>query len=224
MLITAGQAKKIDREAREVLGIPVRVLMETAGAAVADEVERISRAGAITIVCGKGNNGGDGLVCARHLACRGRRTRVFLVADLDSLGRENADNLKALLKLGVDTVSISDAGVMPAFISALKSSAVVVDALLGTGISGTVTGMHKTVIGAINAAGRPVVAVDIPSGLDADNGVIRGCCVKARATVTFMAKKRGMSRGRGPGVCGRVTVKNLGIPLALAAMSARNPL
>lgn len=213
-LISAGQAREFDRRARFEHGLSTLVLMENAGAASAREALPLYAGGKIVIACGKGNNGGDGFVCARHLMARRIKPHVFVLAARSRVKGEAGVNLRILLSLGC-TVAF-----MPRDISALrkalKNAGVVIDALLGTGIRGDVTGGFRDAIEAINDSGKPVLSLDIPSGLDADTGRIHGCCVKASVTATFVAPKRGMVKNAGPAMCGAVHTIDLGFPLTLS--------
>ncbi|MGE5309424.1 MAG: NAD(P)H-hydrate epimerase [Deltaproteobacteria bacterium] len=212
MNITARQARAIDRRARERFGLSTLVLMENAGAAAADEALDLCPRGRVAVVCGKGNNGGDGFVATRHLLARGARVEVFLASPAAQVRGEAAVNLSVLRKLGCPLKELSSSSI-PGLRRSLKASSLVIDALLGTGIRGEVEGLYASVIGSVNASGARVLAVDIPSGLDADTGKILGRCVAACRTVTFFARKKGMTTGEGPRLCGEVKVKALGLPL-----------
>lgn len=211
--ISVREARRIDEAARERFGIPALVLMENAGSAVAAEVLGRRRAGAVVVICGKGNNGGDGFVCARHLLSAGIIPRVFLLSGFRGVKNEAAVNLRALRRLGCPVTPLIT-GVVP-LKKALRISGLVVDALLGTGGRGAVTGIYAEAIDAVNSSGKFVLSVDVPSGLDADTGLVRGACINAGLTVTFFAPKQGMRKNKGPGVCGSVKVAGLGLPLSM---------
>ena len=242
ILLSVRQAKEIDKKARELLGISTLVLMENAGRAVAEELMRmLRRKGKVAvfcgntrskrmlrcaafcsntpskrmlrcaIFCGKGNNGGDGLVAARHLLLRGIRPDIFLAADISEVKNEARTNLDILLKLKQEIFKVRQDN-LHLVKSRLKRYSLIVDALLGIGLVGQVSGMFGDLIGMINIAKAKKLAVDVPSGLDADNGKVLGRCIKADTTVTFVAKKRGMITGEGPKYCGRIVVRDLGIP------------
>ncbi|MFH1507456.1 MAG: NAD(P)H-hydrate epimerase [Candidatus Omnitrophota bacterium] len=211
-LLTSALAKRLDLIAVKKLGISTLVLMENAARAVAQEILNDPAHKKIIIVCGKGNNGGDGLAAARHLIAEGLKPRVFIVGNLSSVKNEARVNLNILLKLKIRIIGIS-----PRNFSLLRrklfSADLIVDALLGVGLKGEVGGLVKRVIEAINSSSAKVLCVDIPSGLDATTGQIRGACVRAERTITFVAKKRGMFKNSGPGYCGKILVKGIGIPL-----------
>ena len=189
-----------DRWAIEEQGIPGLELMERAGRGLADLVAAVAPEGAVAVVCGKGNNGGDGYVAARLLRDAGREVRTLAVAPLDELrgdARANAERVE---------------GVEPFAAGRLEGCAVAVDALLGTGFAGTPHGAVADAIAALNAAALPVVAADVPSGVDAATGVVEGEAIEARATATFAAAKPGLWINPGKTHAGAVRVVDIGIP------------
>ena len=204
--VTAAEMRAIDRAAIEGLGIPSLALMENAGRAVADAVAAAcTDGGQVAVCCGHGNNGGDGLVAARHLVGRGYVVECRLAA-----GEPRGDAaVHAAVWRAMGLPLEGPEADLPAL---LARADVVVDALLGTGLSGDVRPPYTEAIAAVNAAGRPVVAVDIPSGLDPDDGRVLGACVRATITVTLALPKRGFARGAGPAHCGTVIVADIGIP------------
>ncbi|HEY1591671.1 MAG TPA: NAD(P)H-hydrate dehydratase [Solirubrobacteraceae bacterium] len=199
----AEQQRATDRWAIDELGIPGLELMERAGAGLAEVVQRRAPVGAIVIVCGKGNNGGDGLVCARLLRRLGRAARVLLIGSGDELqgdARANYERLEGDPPERFDPIALAGAGV-------------IVDAILGTGFSGEAHGPAAAAIEAINAAGaRVVVACDVPSGVDGSTGEVHGAAVRADATVTFHAGKPGLWIAPGKGYAGDIDVVDIGIP------------
>ena len=208
--ITASQAKLLDKRAREVCGLSTLTLMENAGRAVADEVMR-SKKRRIALFCGKGNNGGDGFVCARHLIAGGLKPDIFLAGRRSAPRGEARLNLKILLKLKhkINGIGRKDLGLLKRKVGRYD---LIVDAIFGVGLKGKIEGFYKDLIELINSSGARIVSVDIPSGLDADTGKALGACIRADRTVTFVARKRGMTKGEGPGRCGKVIVKDLGFP------------
>jgi ADP-dependent NAD(P)H-hydrate dehydratase / NAD(P)H-hydrate epimerase len=179
-------------------------LMERAGAAVARAVEGHCADGPVAVVCGKGNNGGDGLVAARHLREAGREVAVVCAAPLDELSGDARENLRRLP--GDAPVSLADG------MQAIAEAAAAVDALLGTGLAGEPHGEIATAIEALNTAAAPVVAVDVPSGVDASTGVVLAGAVRAAVTVTFHAAKPGLWIRPGKAYAGEVHVVDIGIP------------
>ena len=214
-LITAKQAKVIDIKARELFGISTLVLMENAGRQVADEVIRIikrKQRNRIAIFCGKGNNGGDGFVVARHLLTQGIKLDIFLAGKIKDVENEARANLEILISLKQKIIEVEEEN-LHLVKNKISKYALIIDALLGVGLEGEVRGIFRDLIGIINSSKAYILSVDIPSGLDATKGEVLGYCVKADKTVTFVAKKRGMVLGDGPKHCGKVIVKDLGIPL-----------
>jgi hydroxyethylthiazole kinase-like uncharacterized protein yjeF len=189
-----------DRWAIEERGIPGLDLMERAGRGLADLVVDVAPEGPIAIACGKGNNGGDGYVAARLLRDAGREVRVLAVAPVAELGGDARANAER-----VD-------GVEPFEATRLRDCAVAVDALLGTGFSGVPHGAVADAVAALNAVGLPVVAADVPSGIDAATGVAESEAVRARATATFAAAKPGLWINPGKSHAGAVRVVDIGIP------------
>lgn len=212
-LLTAKCAKEIDYKARDIFGISTLVLMENAGRCVAEEaVEMLRGKKNVAIFCGRGNNGGDGFVAARHLLVAGVRPDIFLAGSIGGLDNEARLNLEILLRLKQKITEIEKEN-LDLMKNKISRYALIIDALLGVGLIGEVRGIYPELIGIINTSKAKVLSVDIPSGLDATTGRILGCCVKAHKTVTFVAKKRGMALNQGPRVCGKIAVKDLGIPL-----------
>jgi NAD(P)H-hydrate epimerase len=215
-LLTGDEMRACDREAIDDLGIPAALLMEHAGRAVADSVAALASPGAeIAVVCGSGNNGGDGYVCARWLRERGHDATVYLSAPSAKLSPEAALHQKLYLHLGGRLVMIGDAAELAAALPSLRRAAVLVDALLGTGLATDVRPHQAAVIEALNAAPGVRVAVDIPSGLDADTGHPRGVAVRADHTVTLGFAKVGMAGDPGFLHTGQLTVADIGIPRSL---------
>jgi len=209
--------RDLDRAAIQQWGIPGLTLMENAGRAVADAARRLSAADSerpVVFVCGTGNNGGDGFVAARHLSEQGRRVRVLLAGSRDRVTGDALENLRRLDEAGIEVVEIDDAQVAA---RVLPQAALIVDALLGTGLSGKVRGLPGQLIEVINDSGRPVLAVDVPSGLDADSGEPLGIAVRAIETVTMGLPKIGLCLYPGMDYAGRITVANLGYPAELVA-------
>ena len=207
------------------LGIPSATLMENAGRGAATVLMGllpalgVPRRGArVAIVCGKGGNGGDGFVVARWLRRRGMDPLVLLGARPEDIGGDAGAKLAALRRAGVRPTVVEDAARVGALMSGAK---VVVDALLGTGTRGAPAGLTAALIEGINASGRPVVALDIPSGLPADGGAPAGVAVRATATLTFAGIKYGLVQPPGLDFAGRVTVVSIGIPEAEVARGVR---
>ena len=212
-LLTAKEAKDIDIKAADTFGISALLLMENAGRGVAEEAIKMLRGKrSVAIFCGKGNNGGDGFVAARHLLVKGITPDIFLAGNINDVENEARVNLDILLKLKQRIVEVNGEN-LHLVKNKISKYNLIIDALLGVGLEGEVRGIFRDLIGIINSSKAKVLAVDIPSGLDATAGRTLGYCVRADRTVTFVAKKRGMVLGEGPKYCGRVVVKDLGILL-----------
>lgn len=194
--LTSAQAREVDRLASERFGIPVEWLMEAAGWQLARHCR-----GQTAVVCGHGNNGGDGLAAARHLHRWGRLHSVCCT-DTSSLKGPAAAEADALQRLGV---AIAEE-VHP------EGAQVILDALLGTGLSRPPAGKVAEWIAAINAVGARVIAVDLPSGLDTDTGQAYEPAVRATLTVTLGLPKAGLLTGSGPQLAGEIWVADIGIP------------
>ena len=217
-LTTAAQMREMDRQTIEDYGVPSLVLMENAALRVVDVIaERFGplRGKRVVVVCGKGNNGGDGLAIARHLATRfGADVSVHLAADPADYVGDAAVQYKMAQAFGLSLHASGFPG------SGGGQSALVVDALLGTGIKGGVEGHLAETIDAMNHAGCPIVAVDVPSGLNADTGEVGGACVRATLTVTFALPKVGLMVYPGAEYVGELIVADIGMPKQVMAADA----
>jgi len=206
--LSSAQVREVDRLTAERFAIPVAWLMEAAGWQAARHCR-----GRTAVLCGRGGNGGDGLAAARHLHRWGRLAGVACT-DAEALQGPAADEARALRALGVPIAAEPD----------LAGAQVVLDALLGTGISRPAEGRTAEWIEAINASGRRVVSVDVPSGLDADTGAALGACVRAGVTVTLGLPKPGLLAGDGPALAGEVWLADIGVPFeAYAAVGLAVP-
>jgi hydroxyethylthiazole kinase-like uncharacterized protein yjeF len=214
-ILTAAQMQELDRRAI-ASGIPGADLMERAGIAVAEAAARLSEQGPIVVVCGRGNNGGDGFVAARHLTQMGRKARVLLAARRDDVAGDARANLLRLAEVGIEVAEVTDATLIAA---ACREASLIVDALFGTGLCGEVRGLAAELIRAMNDSGRPVLSVDIPSGLDSDTGAVLGEAVRAAETVTMGLPKLGLYLYPGQDYAGEIAVADLGFPPDLVAAS-----
>lgn len=206
--------RAIDRWAIDRQGVPSLELMERAGQGVAAALERLCPDGPVAVLCGKGNNGGDGLVVARLLRERGRAVSVIALAQAQEMSADAQANLARLPGAAPQLLGSSDAG------AALAGAAVIVDALLGTGFTGAPRGAVAEAIEAISALPVPVVSVDVPSGVDASNGEVQGLAVSAISTVTFQAAKPGLWIAPGKQKAGEVEVIDIGIPRGAPSQAA----
>jgi hydroxyethylthiazole kinase-like uncharacterized protein yjeF len=216
-ILTADEMKQVDRQTTARYRVPSLTLMENAGRSVAEfmgsRFPDLARR-RVVVLCGKGNNGGDGFVVARHLLKIGAKPNVYFIGDPREVKGDAATNLRRWKKLGKLFV---DRGTGPGGWIPLSADVIVVDALLGTGVRGAVEGRLREVIFAINEreAGCAVVSVDIPSGLHADTGEVQGVGIVADYTVTFTAPKPGMVSGAGGSHVGELLVRQIGSPAGL---------
>ncbi|NLN16853.1 MAG: NAD(P)H-hydrate dehydratase [Firmicutes bacterium] len=213
-LVTGQEMREVDARAIKEYGIPGIVLMENAGLRVVEELEREFSpltGRRVCVFAGPGNNGGDGFVIARHLLCRGIWTKVFLVGKRERIRGDALVNLNILEKMGASITVLAERNDNRVQV-ALALCDIIVDALLGTGSSGPPRGPFPKVMEAIKGSSRPVVAVDIPSGLDPDTGKVADCCLKAQLTVTFGLPKRGLCLLPGAEYAGRLVVADIGLP------------
>jgi NAD(P)H-hydrate epimerase len=211
MFLTREQVREVDRRAVEEFGVPGVVLMENAGRGAAEVLRSLGARGPVVVCCGKGNNGGDGFVIARHLDNHGVPVRVMLFARPEALSGDAAVNLEIVRRSGL-AVEVRAGADEAALRGELSAAEWVVDALFGTGLAGPLRAPFDGVVAAINACGAKVLAVDIPSGLDCDTGEPLGATVRARHTVTFVAAKAGFANPASRGWVGELHVVDIGAP------------
>ena len=219
ILVTADEMREMDRRTIEEIGIPGRVLMENAGRGAARFLCRRFpglQGMHVGVAAGSGNNGGDGYVIARCLAGRGIAVTVYLLADRSKVAGDAAANLDLLGPMGVPVIEIPDEKCFAEMRNAMRSKDIWIDAILGTGLHSAVRGIHRRVIDFINSLDKPVFAVDVPSGLDADTGQLCGTCIRAWATATFGFAKTGLYIYPGAAYTGDLKVVDIGIPPQVA--------
>lgn len=214
------QVRAVDRIAIERFHIPGVVLMENAGRGAADVLTSLGIDGPVAICCGKGNNGGDGFVIARHLENRGVDVRVLLFCDPESLTGDAEINYR-IANASRTPLRILRDDVDDTLTHELQHCDWIVDALLGTGAKGSLRDPFPRIIAAINQSPAKVLAVDLPSGMDCDTGEPLGCCVKADHTATFVARKLGFENAASREFTGEVHVIDIGVP-ATVLIAARN--
>lgn len=219
-VLTVAQIRQVDAIAVLDFGMNSLVLMENAGRGCADFIgSRLNRSSGVVVLCGPGNNGGDGLVIARHLHAMGHRVRLWMVAERGKLSQDADANLRIveLTKISVTWIGdrLSTAELEKAWIqlrSDCESSLVVIDALLGTGATGKPRALMADVLRLVNAASVQRVAIDIPTGLDAETGEPSDPTFQADTTLTFVAKKPGFAESSAAAFLGEVRVLPIGVP------------
>jgi ADP-dependent NAD(P)H-hydrate dehydratase / NAD(P)H-hydrate epimerase len=227
-VLTAAEMREVDRLTTERFGIPSLQLMETAGTRVADACHKFvgtaaTRPAKIAVLCGKGNNGGDGLVAARHLQSLGAQVNVYLFADPRELHGDAATNLQRWTATGNSVISITNEGVWQTAWPEISNANVILDAIFGTGFRGAVTGVIAKAISDVNRHAKNVtaawptliLAVDTPSGLPSDGQPAEGPVVYAHKTVTFTAPKPGQLISRDSSAVGVLAVADIGSPASL---------
>lgn len=214
-LVTSSQMQKLDQAAIKNHGIPSLSLMESAGAAVADSAMEYAKKkkGAVVIICGRGNNGGDGLVAARYLIESGANVEIYLTCKSSELSADAKANWERLAPLSTHIYEISSADEIKLHHPIVAGASVIIDAVFGTGLTRNVTGWLVELIEYVNLLRRHVIAVDIPSGLSANTGKPLGACIKANQTVTFGLPKLGLIIDGAETWAGKISVVDIGIPL-----------
>ena len=215
-LVTREVSRGVDRSAVEQYGIESVLLMENAGRGAADLAMGRFDATHAVIVGGVGQNGGDGWVVARHLHLRGFSPKAVLVGKPDDVGGDAATNLAILTRLGIP-LEVVDPQTAPTnarerITKACAGASMVVDGLFGTGLSRPLDGTYAAAVEAVNRCGRPVLSLDIPSGVDADTGAILGQAIRATTTATFALHKRGLHQEPGAVLAGEVRLVSIGAP------------
>jgi NAD(P)H-hydrate epimerase len=215
-ILNAAQMREADRCTIEEIGIPSLVLMENAGRQVVAAIEAAYESrleGRVAVLCGRGNNGGDGFVVARTLIQRGIDTAVFVVGAVADVRGDARVNLDILGRLGVTVVEVGDEQTWELHFSEIAQCSLIVDAIFGTGLKSPLAGMMETVVADVNASGIPIVSVDLPSGLSSDTPHVIGDCIDASLTVTLAAPKLPLVLPPGEAHAGDVVIADIGIPI-----------
>src|SRR4030042_1782465 len=216
IVMTRDEVRAFDAWAINSLGIPGVVLMENAGRSCAELIEDKLKDIAnpkVCIFCGTGNNGGDGYVIARHLINRGIRVTVVVCGDRNKIKGDAKTNLDILERMGrpVELLNPSDRDIAGEAERLGTGAGVIVDSLFGTGLRGQLSDEYRRLIVSINAGKRPVLAADIPSGLDCDAGEPLGGAIRAAWTVTFVAVKKGFVSANAAQYTGEIFIASIGI-------------
>jgi NAD(P)H-hydrate epimerase len=213
--VQAGAIRRLDQAATRDYAIPALLLMENAGRGVSDVISREYKPCKTLIFAGKGNNGGDGLVVARHLANRGFHVQIVLLVDPSALKADPLLNFTIVSKMNLPLAVMTEGSKEEELLKYCLNADLLVDAIFGIGIRSPLSGIFDKAVRAINKSGRPVISIDIPSGLDADTGRVHGVAVKATRTVTLALPKTGLFSGEGPKCAGKVECVDIGIPREL---------
>ncbi len=214
--LSRQQIREVDRRAIEEYEIPGIVLMENAAKNVAKIIlDAMPKPGLVAVVCGRGNNGGDGFAIARHLTNAGLDVEVFLACDTSQLTGDAGTNYHIVRKMQLKCHPLDTLELVNDVAPLLDRAVLIVDAVLGTGFAGEIRSPLDRVTAAINAADAKVVAVDIPSGFNCDSGTPSHCTVCADITVTFVARKIGFNMPDSAKYTGQVHVVDIGAPRTL---------
>ena len=214
-VLNAAQMREADRYTIDEIGIPSLVLMENAGRQVVSAMEAAFESrleGRVAVLCGRGNNGGDGFVVARTLLQRGVDAAVFLIGSIADVRGDARLNLDILGRLSATVVEIGDEQTWELHFSEISQCSLIVDAMFGTGLKTALSGMLETVVADVNASGIPIVSIDLPSGLSADTPHLIGDCIDASMTVTLAAPKLPLVLPPGEAHAGDVVIADIGIP------------
>jgi NAD(P)H-hydrate epimerase len=214
-ILNAAQMREADRLTIEEVGLPSLVLMENAGRQVVAAMETVHESllsGRVAILCGPGNNGGDGFVVARTLLQRDIDTAVLVVGPISRVRGDARVNLDILGRLGVTVVEIADEQSWDLHASEVGRCSLVVDAIFGTGLTAPLTGLLETIAADLNASGLPIVAIDLPTGLSSDTPALVGPCIHATTTVTLCAPKLPLVLPPAEARAGDVVIADIGIP------------
>jgi NAD(P)H-hydrate epimerase len=214
-ILNSAQMREADRRTIEEIGIPSLVLMENAGRQVVAAMEAMYADLAdrqVAVLCGRGNNGGDGFVVARTLLQRGVDVSVFLIGNVSEVRGDARTNMEILGRLGLTTVEIADSQAWELHLSEVTDCTLIVDAIFGTGLNAPLTGLIESVVTDVNASGIPVVAIDLPSGLSADSVEANGPSIEAAMTVTLAAPKLPLVLPPAETKAGDIVIADIGVP------------
>jgi ADP-dependent NAD(P)H-hydrate dehydratase / NAD(P)H-hydrate epimerase len=210
-LATGSMMRELDKYCIETLGIPGIVLMENAALKVLKNIN-LKICDSFTIVCGKGNNGGDGFAIARHLHVSGKKVEVFSIGTKEDMSEDCRTNYSILKNLGININKIDNLEDISQLRDATGRSQMTIDALFGTGLGKNVEGIYDMVISIINENSSNILAIDVPSGFNSDTGKIMGNCVRAHKTITFQLYKKGFLTYGSDKYAGEIIVEDIGIP------------
>lgn len=212
-VLSSETFRKIDEYCINKLNIPELILMENAALKVIKNLDL--SVDNFVVVCGQGNNGGDGFAVARHLLAQNKKINVFFVGTIEKMSESCSANYRILKNLSVDILNIKGAEEVSTLCNALLSADIVIDAMLGTGLSRVTEGILGEVIGVINENSRYTVSIDVPSGLSSDTGEVMGTSIISNKTITLEAYKVGFLNYSAEAYTGTIVVENIGVPEAI---------
>lgn len=226
-LVNTGEMREIEKLTIEKYKVPPEILMENAGLNVVMALQRelgtlvFKR---ISVFCGGGNNGGDGFVVARHLISEGASVIIFFIGEKEKLSPESFKNYEMAEKYGVPIINLKSIADIEKYRQEILLSDIIIDALIGTGIKKDIEGFLASLITFINTTGKYIVSVDLPSGVDADTGDIKGVAIRADLTVTFGLPKIGISIFPGLECTGKLVCADINFPPQLLSLPRKNVL
>lgn len=207
--------KRLDASATRRYGIPALILMENAGRSAAEEtLKMLPKKGArrVAVFCGYGNNGGDGFVCARHLMNKGIHVRIYLVGKKKGFSEEARVNYRILGKMKKKFTRIESVGVLGKSEKQIKRCHLIIDGIFGIGLKGRLDRFYQELFNMLNASKIPILALDIPSGLEADTGRPLGNAIRATRTVTFGLLKKGLTQTEASKFTGKIRIGDISLP------------
>ncbi|QDT06360.1 Bifunctional NAD(P)H-hydrate repair enzyme Nnr [Rubripirellula lacrimiformis] len=218
--LTRDQVRRVDQIAMDQWGMLGIVVMENAGRGAAEIIASISRGGQVLILCGKGNNGGDGYVMARHLQIAGIDCQIVAVGNANQLPSDARTNAEIAAAAGIPIEVVDqETADLASLRGRFDRADLIVDALLGTGAQGDPRGIYATLVNAANASDATTIALDIPTGLDCDSGKPGSPTFRADHTITFVAAKVGFSAAQAADYLGTVHEVGIGVPRQVIAQA-----
>ncbi len=209
LTISCEEMKAMDNYAIKNIGIPSIILMENAALKVVENID-LHNINSFTIICGIGNNGGDGLAVARHLILKEKIVDLFIIGNLDKATEDFNINLNTLVNMGIKFTHITEEKDLTVLKKSLKINDSTIDSIFGIGLTRNIEDLYKEVISLINSKSKNIFSIDIPSGLDGDTGKVLGISVKANKTITFHLMKKGLLDKEE--YTGEIIVEPIGIP------------
>lgn len=209
-IMSVENCRNIDKRAIENIGIPSIILMENAASEVVSKVKDFGES--FLVICGKGNNGGDGLAIARKLFYIGKRVKIVVLAENEKYSKDFMTNFTIINNMGIDVIKVKTVKEIKKLEKIVRDFSIIIDCIFGVGLNKVVRELYYEGIKTINDAGKRVVSIDVPSGMDADTGLEMGICIRADYTITFEVIKKGFIKSRSVKYLGKLEVVSIGIP------------